>query len=58
MKIREIQIEDYIQIKGPLSLPELTDLGIQLSEALIAVHGNGIVHRDIKELDYQKLFYV
>lgn len=34
--------------KGPVALPELLDLGIQISDALEAAHGKGIVHRDIK----------
>ncbi len=34
--------------KGPVAAPELLDLGIQISDALEAAHGKGIVHRDIK----------
>jgi serine/threonine protein kinase len=32
----------------PLPVPELLDLSIQISDALAAAHGRGIVHRDIK----------
>jgi eukaryotic-like serine/threonine-protein kinase len=34
--------------KGPVSLEELLDLGIQTSDALAAAHAKGIIHRDIK----------
>src|SRR5215469_5763704 len=34
--------------KGPISTDELLELGIQLSAALEAAHGKGIIHRDIK----------
>jgi serine/threonine protein kinase len=34
--------------KGPLKVPEVLDIGIQLADALEAAHLQGIVHRDIK----------
>ena len=33
---------------GPLALPELTNLALQVCEALEAAHSIGLVHRDIK----------
>ena len=41
-------LQQYIQQKGALTIPEITDLGIQLTEALVAIHSAGMVHRDIK----------
>jgi serine/threonine protein kinase len=40
-------LEDRIGDK-PLSLPELLNLSIQISDALAAAHSKGIIHRDIK----------
>ncbi|MEK6405884.1 MAG: serine/threonine-protein kinase [Acidobacteriota bacterium] len=34
--------------RGPLELPEVLDIGIQIASALAAAHEAGIVHRDIK----------
>ncbi len=34
--------------RGPLSMDEMADLGIQIAEGLEAAHTRGIVHRDIK----------
>ncbi len=34
--------------QGPIPTDELLDFGIQISDALEAAHGKGIVHRDIK----------
>jgi hypothetical protein len=34
--------------RGPLKVPEVIELGIQLADALDAAHHQGIMHRDIK----------
>ena len=37
-----------IMTRGPMSLSEVLDVGIQVAAALAAAHGSGVVHRDIK----------
>jgi len=34
--------------RGPLSLAEVLDIGIQTAEALDSAHSSGVIHRDIK----------
>src|SRR5690242_12026389 len=34
--------------RGPLSLGEVLDIGVQVAEGIAAAHAKGIVHRDIK----------
>lgn len=35
-------------LSGPLPLPQILDIGVELTDALEAAHNKGIVHRDIK----------
>src|SRR6059036_2752513 len=37
-----------IMTRGPMSLGEVLDVGMQVASALTAAHGAGVVHRDIK----------
>jgi serine/threonine protein kinase len=41
-------LESELEDRGPFSEAELLELGIQLADALIAVHRAGVIHRDIK----------
>ena len=41
-------MEDELRTRGPLSAEEATPIGVDLCQALAAVHGRGLVHRDIK----------
>jgi serine/threonine-protein kinase len=41
-------LRELLVRQGPLSVPELVDLGIQASDALEHAHSLGIVHRDVK----------
>ena len=41
-------MEDEMRTRGPLGAEEATLIGVDLCRALAAVHGRGLVHRDIK----------
>lgn len=41
-------MEDELRARGPLSAEEATPIGVDLCRALAAVHGRGLVHRDVK----------
>ena len=38
---------------GPIPLPRVARIGIQLAEALLAIHRAGLVHRDVKPANVQ-----
>jgi eukaryotic-like serine/threonine-protein kinase len=46
--VRGTTLRDRVQMQGPLSLPELVRLGVELCEVMEHVHQQGVVHRDIK----------
>jgi serine/threonine-protein kinase len=39
---------DRLLNDGGLPLPQLLDLSIQMADALVSAHGQGVVHRDLK----------
>jgi serine/threonine protein kinase len=41
-------LEDKICQGGPLQLPEILRIGVQIAAGLAAAHGQGLIHRDIK----------
>jgi tRNA A-37 threonylcarbamoyl transferase component Bud32 len=41
-------MEDELRARGPLGAEEATPIGVDLCRALAAVHGRGLVHRDVK----------
>jgi serine/threonine-protein kinase len=46
--IRGITLEEFLRSHGPMSASEAALLGWDLCRALAAVHGAGLVHRDVK----------
>lgn len=43
-----ITLETILQQRGPMPWPEAVHIGLQLCEALIGLHRQGIIHRDVK----------
>lgn len=41
-------LEDELKTRGPFTPGEVAQAGIQLAQALAAVHGAGLLHRDVK----------
>lgn len=41
-------LDDELRARGPLSADETAPIGVDLCRALAAVHGQGLVHRDVK----------
>lgn len=41
-------LEDALTARGPLPPGEVHDIALQLTDALVAAHGHGVVHRDVK----------
>jgi hypothetical protein len=48
MEFVEGQSLDAVVKTAPLEIPRITEIAIQVADALDAAHGRGIVHRDIK----------
>jgi serine/threonine protein kinase len=46
--VRGTNLRDRLQYQGPLSVPELIRLGVDLCAALDHIHQHGVVHRDVK----------
>ena len=46
---RHIDLFDYLNQAGPIREPIVRDLFIQILDAIIHCHNNGVLHRDIKD---------
>ena len=46
--VRGKSLEGYLRQQGPLSAREASLIGLEICRALAAVHGAGLVHRDVK----------
>jgi predicted Ser/Thr protein kinase len=41
-------LEEHVRAEGPLPAADVARLGVVLAQALAAIHGAGVVHRDVK----------
>ena len=48
-------LRDILQVRSPLPVSEAVDICCQVLEALSCAHANGVVHRDIKPDNIQRL---
>ena len=46
--VRGVNLEELLFARGPMSASEAALVGVDLCRALAAVHGAGLVHRDVK----------
>ena len=46
--ISGISLQDKLDRTGPLKLPEVLRIGMQIAEGLAAAHKQGLIHRDVK----------
>ena len=46
---RHIDLFDYLNQAGPIREPLVRDIFIQILDAIIHCHNNGVLHRDIKD---------
>ncbi len=46
--VRGQTLEQLLESQGPMSAREAAGIGIEVCKALAAVHGQGLVHRDVK----------
>jgi serine/threonine protein kinase len=48
MELLEGETLQHRLTRGPLEVSEVVEIGVALTDALAAAHGQGIIHRDIK----------